>query len=317
MAMSLQQAYDNCEQLVNQCVQQLTNEGNSDPLSRFSLDKLTSVQGIVKSMMSSLEKEEALFSESADLSDWSLKELNSYVSDIREASRKLSIVLAAGANQFSGQVTNDASALQALQPYLDPGIFKAADINSLVSVVQLSSPNGSICRHRHYTYQCPFGCGNNATGNLPNFTPTNDFTQGATSAATAKKLSQHLSDLAKQFEELHQTNIKHSNDRSKKEQIQKNLVSNLGKLVPMMRRHVLRIGIAKGQHLNISNGCANVSTITRLFDYATVENCHRQLEDGRDRVIQELTLRKLESKMRAETPEKCPAKRRKLENDDK
>lgn len=127
-----------------------------------------------------------------------------------------------------------------------------------------------------------------------------------------KRLAKHLSEMAEYCKKEGKNRETSSADKDEKSKRFALLQKEVKALVPKLREHVLRVGLGKGKHLNISSGCGNVSTITNMFDYATVENAHRQVEDGRDCILQEFTLRKLATKMGMQTPEKCAAKRRKL-----
>ena len=62
---------------------------------------------------------------------------------------------------------------------------------------------------------------------------------------------------------------------------------------------------SKGQHLNISQGCANVSTIHQMFSYKDVENVHREVEAARNIITQDMTIRR----MRAFEPVKPKARK--------
>lgn len=65
----------------------------------------------------------------------------------------------------------------------------------------------------------------------------------------------------------------------------------------MLKTHALRVGIAKGPHLNVSQGCGDVMTIAELFGFAAVEGAHREVEDCRDRILQETIMRKMQRKL--------------------
>jgi len=321
MTLTLHQAHQQCGQLLSQAISQLTQERQSDPLSNVSLTRLNSLSAGVKKAMAMLEEEATVFSDGADLSSLTTENLNSLASDIREASRKLSIVLAAGSNQFRGQAQSDVQLLDSLKSYFDPTIAQALNLDALIPVLQSGLKEGA-CQHgyphhqgyyeydedaeeaEYYNHACPHGCASQGLAVEPSVTLTNDFGPESSAAASMKILSEHFSALAKACEQIHADQNSHAQEKGEKTQVHEQLTQDVSELVPLLRSHVLRIGIAKGQHLNISNGCGNVATITSLFDYAAVENAHRQLEEGRDRILQELTLRRLESKMHAQTPAK-------------
>lgn len=64
-----------------------------------------------------------------------------------------------------------------------------------------------------------------------------------------------------------------------------------------LRRHAIRIGLGRCQHIDISQGGKNINTIVDVFDYRSMESAHRQLEDCRDNIVQELTARRLEKRL--------------------
>ncbi|CAE8587833.1 unnamed protein product [Polarella glacialis] len=263
--------------------------------------------------LSDLSLEAEVFSGSADLSEFKTDELNRMASDIREASRKLAIVLAAGSNTFVAQAQTDGNLLGALRSYIDPAIALDLNLEELVPFLntQLGQHGIAVCPHG--LYPCRYGCKSEVPSVVPpTISLTGDFNQEASAADSMKKLARHFSEMAKCCGQICSDRSTGVKQKQEKQAAKDTLTKEVQKLIPLLRSHVLRIGIAKGQHLNISSGCGNVATITNLFECATVENAHRQLEDCRDRLLQELTLRRLEAKMNALTPKKCAAKRRKL-----
>lgn len=328
MAISLQHACEQCGSLANALASQTAQEDGSDPLSTVTLKKLKELQAGLKTVGSTLDAEGHLFSSTVDLSDFETAKLNDVAADIREASRKLSIVLAAGSNSFQASAQSDVQTLESLQTYFDPSVTRALSLNELIPLLKPSGGNAK-CAHQYPLTSCPYGCNHSRCchgysraccphgcsgqqGNVYSITLSSTFAQDATAAQTLKKLAKHLSEMAEHCEKECKNRETSSAEKDEKSKTFALMQQEVKALVPKLREHVLRVGLGKGKHLNISSGCGNVSTITNMFDYATVENAHRQLEDGRDRILQELTLRKLEAKMSMQTPEKCAAKRRKV-----
>eukprot|EP00747_Dinoflagellata_sp_TGD_P171295 gnl/TRDRNA2_/TRDRNA2_205038_c0_seq1.p1 gnl/TRDRNA2_/TRDRNA2_205038_c0~~gnl/TRDRNA2_/TRDRNA2_205038_c0_seq1.p1 ORF type:complete len:233 (+),score=28.33 gnl/TRDRNA2_/TRDRNA2_205038_c0_seq1:233-931(+) len=224
------------------------------------------------------------------------------VSDIREASRKLAIVLAAGFNKFREQAQQDAALLQSLSSYFDPKVAESLCVPELVKILNSQS---TTCPHGYHSYNCCYGCHQSAQNSAySQFTLTGSFKKAATAAQTVDNLSKHFRDLAEQCAKIASERNDVAKSQKQKVALQQQLTKLVQKLVPLLKNHVLRVGIGKGRHLNISQGCGNVSTITKLFSYATVENAHRQLEDCRDRIVQELTMRKFEARTAGDRPNK-------------
>eukprot|EP00966_Prymnesium_polylepis_P264004 6099141-Prymnesium_polylepis.1 len=129
----------------------------------------------------------------------------------------------------------------------------------------------------------------------------------STGADGLKQLAKQLSTMSEEIEKLAAVRDEASSDRPKTKKMLNELKADAESLAPMLRSHVLLVGLAKGQHLNISQGCANVGVLQTHFDYAAVEGAHRQVEDARDHIQQEITFRKLNGKLKQRSSEtSCP-----------
>ena len=67
-------------------------------------------------------------------------------------------------------------------------------------------------------------------------------------------------------------------------------------LIPALKKHILRVGVGKG-HVSI----AQLSTLFTADESGFLEGVHRELEHCRDTIVQELTLRKLEMRVKQQT----------------
>jgi len=223
-------------------------------------------------------------------------------------------VLSAGSGQFQNQAKQDAKTLQSLSPYVDPEVARDLCVPELTQLLQAldgANSQAAPCSCGYQRGQCPYGCVSAANGctSAANIQihPTEDFNKASTAAGTLTKLSKHFAELARHCEQIATRREDERDQQGAKKLEAEKLRDQAKELVPLIRSHVLRVGIGKGQHLNISSGCANVGTITQLFSYAAVEDAHRQLEDCRDQILQEITMRKLRAKM-----DESPGKRRKV-----
>jgi len=262
--------------MVMQMNTQWTQEQAKDPLLDMDVDQLESTMVGLEEASKKLESEASVGFDSVDMSSYEVGELETMSSAVREASRKFAIALAAGPDHFQGQGKDDVESIKNLQPYIAPEVIKDLNVPVLEQVVATQRRYECILRSSPIIDQS-----------------TADFKLEETSADTMKKLANHFAELGKHCEKISNDRSKSAKQKGKKETIKTALKKKLGSLMPMLRRHVLRAGIGKGQHLNMYT---NVSAIKELFSYEAVEEAHRQMEDGRDRIMQELTLRKLEAK---------------------
>lgn len=306
--LTLQQVQQQTSQLINYATSQITQEDAADPFSSVTMETLNKLAAGVAKASKKLQTESGIFSDTADLTEYKVAELSKLVSDVRESSRKLSIVLAAGSAQFRNQQQNEIQTLTSLSSYCDPEIIKDLDVPTLSSVLSLKTsgthcPHGQLRQHcgscRQY---CPHGtyrqnCASCTAASQVQVQLKGDFNQAGSAEGTLTKLAKRLSELAEQCKNQAAERKNAAEQKGVKEKEMARLEQALKKLVPMLKSHVLHVGVGKGQHLNISSGCANVGTITQFFSYEAVENAHREMEDCRDRIVQELTMRKFEAKM--------------------
>lgn len=306
MAVSLTRGVRNCQDLAQAVEQQLREEVQADPLSQFPLQQLNALVEAVQKVSAFLSEEEQIFASDADLSGFETEKLTTLASDVREASRKLAIVLAAGCNQFRAQQGGNADVLQSLAGYFHPSIQAQLEVDQLVHFLRSQEEVRSGVHRHGAAYEeeelfsdddCGYNCPRPGPDPIGRVMFDGNFAECGTGAETLQKLSKHLSVLAEHCSKLQKEREDDAKQQDEKQRASNLLKTGVASLVPMLRKHVLRVGIGKVQMLNLSQGCANVSTLSSMFDYAAVEDAHRQLEDGRDRILQEVTLRKLQAKL--------------------
>merc|ERR1712070_445077 len=116
-------------------------------------------------------------------------------------------------------------------------------------------------------------------------------------------------------------------DRNRKMAVHERLVTEVNSVLPMLRQHVLKIGLSKtqlqnkderlkelDQKINLKNESQS-HKLTSLFTYKAVEDAHRSVEDCRERVMQELLFRrsKVERRLKREEELEIERERRKEE----
>jgi hypothetical protein len=275
----------------------------ADPLSRWTLDEIKALSESVEKTLAYLIDEEELFSGTASLDDLKEEELKTMLSDIKESSRKLSIVLGGGLNQFtkSSVGADILTVLNNLASYFSPKL-SMLDVKGLVAFYS----------RQNAVQLCPYGCGIplNQCGHWHQYHGHHQqakvafpFTlnlQPEDLAHSGKSGTQQLKSLAKMatkfsgvLDKMVESREADEKQRMEKPKSVKMLESGAEKLAPLLKMHAIRVGLGKGQHLNISQGCVNVNTLYNQFEYSTVENAHRQVEDARDLIQQELVIRRL------------------------
>mmetsp|Transcript_89162 Transcript_89162/g.236964 ORF Transcript_89162/g.236964 Transcript_89162/m.236964 type:complete len:344 (-) Transcript_89162:12-1043(-) len=333
MAVTLGSAIKQCQDLLDQATQQLAQEAQGDPLSVVSLKQLNARAIGLRAATATLEEEEALFTGRSDLSALKDDELNSMASDVREASRKLSIVLAAGSSQFKGPVLTEVQVLDQLLPYFDPSNRSHGSAQAEVKVLDQLLPFLTPCIRNELSQKAlgrvlqeaadgrGGGAGRRAglrdqVVSETSLVCAQDFERAGTASASMGKLAGHFSELAEKCKQISQDRERHAQEREAKARARDRLKEVLHKLAPVLLRRHLRvlIGVARGKASSGPSEIGNANTITSLFDFESVDHAHRQLEDCRDRVLQEITLRRLESRQAKRSEQRAPRLRRRTKS---
>eukprot|EP00929_Paragymnodinium_shiwhaense_P038939 TRINITY_DN20499_c0_g1_i2.p1 TRINITY_DN20499_c0_g1~~TRINITY_DN20499_c0_g1_i2.p1 ORF type:complete len:318 (-),score=61.51 TRINITY_DN20499_c0_g1_i2:385-1338(-) len=302
MEITLQEAGQKCQHLLCQGVQQLIQESGQDPLANCSLEKLTAVVSWLDRVKGKLEEESGIFSRNHEIGQYSNAKLDILLPQVREASRMLSIALLTEPARFLNKRKGDVDMIKALEPYSDPALMEGLDLQTIAIAMRpivgtTPTPTSAECSDEE---KAESTCSSQHSGR-PRLVQTvrlsNDFTRGATAVETMQTLAKHFSELAAKFEDLHKRQTTHVQEKTQKEELKRKIAAALKDIVPMLRDHVLRVGITKCQLLLPDNPATAAAAIAKLFDYATVNVAHRQLEEARDRLLQELTWRHLQEKL--------------------
>ena len=120
-----------------------------------------------------------------------------------------------------------------------------------------------------------------------------NFIRGSTCLDGLKSLANMTKKLSDQFQSMVDSREEALSQASKKKAAVRDVKNAAANLAPLLKKHALRIGVGKGQDLNISQGCANVSTMYKMFAYTEVEDAHREIEAARNHIMQDMTIRRL------------------------
>jgi len=154
-----------------------------------------------------------------------------------------------------------------------------------------------------------------------------DANRAATSQESLVRLATVCEKFAVQCRSIAQLRVAKMEDRSKKLEVKQMLLDEVDSVLPMLRQHVLKIGLSKTQlkddslspqKRNAQAFGGNVShKLTSLFTHEAVTDAHRAVEDCRERLMQELLFRraKVERRLlREEEQEKEKEASRRLGN---
>merc|ERR1712070_257659 len=113
-------------------------------------------------------------------------------------------------------------------------------------------------------------------------------------------------------------------DRNRKMAVHERLVTEVNSVLPMLRQHVLKIGLSKtqlqnkderlkelDQKINLKNESQS-HKLTSLFTYKSVEDAHRAVEDCRERLMQELLFRRSKVERRLQREEEMELERERV-----
>ena len=300
---SLSQAVSLLQQAGEQTEQLLQTEKAQIPLADWPLETIQSLAKGVADANERLAKEDAMFADDKDFSTIDDEELKSMLADMTESSRKLAIVLAGGLNQFD-QYAGHRQAQQSVQQifqnlscFFSPELGKLLDVAKLQKFLDDSVQHATlgVARHQHH-YGHHYGRHAEPVLLDDSIVSAADLQlKGTAGLDKMKSLAGMTKKLSEQFERMAEAREKDSKQAKQKTKAAEKLKSATAQLSPLLKKHALRIGVGKGQHLNISQGCANVDTIYQLFDYKDVEDVHREIEAARNVIMQDMTIRRMQA----------------------
>ena len=246
------------------------------------------VAGVAK-VPKKAQREIARFSSARDLKECEDAELQKLLSDVCVSYHKCANVQAvsgfdkflaqtvSGFDKFQDQGQTEIQAIRVLSPFCDGDIIEDLDVSTLSRVLGLKTLGNHQALHltsrRLGQPQCQGG-----------------FKPGRNSEETVTRLAKFLSELAKQFESQAVERREATKPKGVKEKEVAVLEQKLKRLVSLMKDYVLRVGVGPCRHLGTFR-------ITRLFSDQFVNKVSREMQNCRDRVMQEMTMRKLGAKL--------------------
>lgn len=232
MAQQLTQVMTQSRDFATQAMDQIFQENLADPLSGTSHKKVFELTEGVAKVRERLRIESKLFSPEADLSAYVDEELSMMLPDVRESSRKLAVVLAAGGrgrcgssrsrsrsrsnSRRSRSFNTTAHILQSVASYLDPAVAKDLNSTELVKFLSLTShePVGRKEQEKRYDRSRSRSCSTGSSegvhirGKRGQQRVTREelsihlkerFSPGSTGAASLRKLATQLQSISEQL----------------------------------------------------------------------------------------------------------------------
>ena len=254
----------------------------------FDLSEVQQLAASVDAVMLRLGQDGALYSGDVEFGKHDTRALEQLLEQIREASRKLAVMLAASLSPRStpgrSKGTTTMSRLVDLQPLCglscDEVPFSALD--DLVSSLNISES------HRRTGTRLTMTMTKELPDRSLRYTPP---------AASLQRLKDLCLETVEQLEQLRAAREKTEFERGEKTDLARALKKTvLTELLPALKRRVLYVGLGRG--------LVTVQEAMGLFDddeSELFERVHADLEKCRDRVVQELTLRKLDDRVRHAT----------------
>lgn len=298
MASGMQQTLQSCQVLAAMIQAQMVDEDKFDPLPAKTTSQLEELVVCVRKTKEVLAREGVIFSDRADFTGYSDRELFAMTCFVRESSRMLSIVLSRGAGYFlQGQGMSIVQELKMMEPYIDGKVKEFLTFEALLDVLTLSERMSK-----------PHKGGNPAEsriGLLSNHPDMLAFdciakAKGVTSEESLERLADICEIFAKQCRMVGVTRRGKIEDRIRKNSAKILLLEEVADMMPMLRQHVLRIGLGKSQQqegakLTSGGNSVKYASLCSLFTHTAVENAHRAVEDCRERLIQEAMARKVKA----------------------
>eukprot|EP00929_Paragymnodinium_shiwhaense_P088346 TRINITY_DN48643_c0_g1_i2.p1 TRINITY_DN48643_c0_g1~~TRINITY_DN48643_c0_g1_i2.p1 ORF type:complete len:665 (+),score=164.11 TRINITY_DN48643_c0_g1_i2:205-2199(+) len=285
----LQEAWQIVLELAYSASTQIMQENAADLVAGVSLEKLLALKEGVLLAGKRLEKEDDMFTGKAVLGEVSNRDLQMLVGNIRESSRRLAVALSGGAGAFRSEAQDDAMILASVAEYLDASISEALNAPELREL--LSRFGQQVCSGPASNQLDPAMAGAFTNGGLvvapgrqlPTVSFQGDFVREDKAASTLRKLMLRAGELLQHCEVLAVDCDKALEDRAAKEVAKEELLQAVRNLVPVLSRHVIR--------LLSHRGGLEATMLPSLFAFELVEETHRQLEECRDRLQQELARR--------------------------
>lgn len=290
MASAMLHTLQSCQNLCTVTQAQMLDEDKCDPLPTKTVEQLEEVMVNLRKSKEVLRREATMFSHNADFSEYTDRELAAMTAFVKESSRVLSILLAGGVQHFyTGQGMGMVQELKNMSTFIDGKVKEFLNFPEFVDAIEVKARTG-----RYETKQRVVG----TMTNHPDMCFFHDLEagRGNTSQESLEILGSLLEMLAGQCRTVAETRGAKLTARARKVQVHEAIKQEAESLLPMLRLHVLRVGMGKTT-LRDGTGLASggqLEKITNTFTFQVVQQAHRSLENTRERLLQESLVRKFQ-----------------------
>lgn len=305
MASAMHQTMQTCANLATMLQTQMLDEDKIDPFPARTTTELEEMLDACRRTKEVLSREALIYSNEADFSNYSDSELLAMNQFVRENSRMLSVILAGGKQHFwNGQGLSTVQELKNMYYFIDDKVKEFLMLDKVMDTLEIKMRYGRQSN-------TPKNLNPATHPELLAFT-TIDANRAPTSQESLLRLANVCEKFAVQCRGISQMRVEKMEDRKRKAVVKEMLLVEVDSLLPMLRQHVLKIGLSKTQlqHKDAKAeakgqdkfGGSNSHKLTSLFTHAAVEDAHRAVEDCRERLMQEMLFRrsKVERRLKAE-----------------
>jgi len=312
MASAMHQTIQTCQNMATMAQTQMMDEDKIDPFPARTTVELDEMVEACLRTKEVLGREELIYSKNADFTRYSDQELVAMNAFVRESSRMLSIILAGGAQHFwNGQGLSTSQELKNMYHYIDDKVKEFYLLDKIIEFLDIKTKYGRK------------GVVPTKTASLSTHPEALAFiaidaNRAPTSQETLLRVAQLCEKFAVQCRAVSQTRALKMDDRTRKTDVKERLMLEIDSVLPMLRMHVLRIGLSKTQlkdrgSTNGSNsqGGNHSQKLTSLFTHRAVEEAHRDVEASKDRLMQEMLFRRARVERRLQREDEEEAERKK------
>jgi hypothetical protein len=278
---------------------QIVDEDRIDPFPLKTTVELEELVEACRRTKEILSRETLIYSRTADFSMYGDQELAAMNAFVRETARMLSVVLAGGREHFfNGQGMSMVQELQKMELFIDGKVKEFLLVDKLIETLGIKEKYG---RKTQTSKEKTSPISNHPDVSI--FASV-DAAKGATSPESLQKLAEICERFAGQCREVSKIRYEKCIDRTRTLDARESLQSQVEELMPLLRQHVLRIGLTKstsnGRHENTGTVIDHSRLMTSIFTHQAVTEAHRAVEDCRERLLQETLFRKQKAEKRME-----------------
>jgi len=302
MAAAMNQTMQTCQHLAIMTQTQMMDEDKVDPFPAKTTAELEDMVKACRRTKEILARESLIYSKNADFTKYSDSELLAMSAFVRESSRMLSIILAGGPQHFwNGQDSSTLQELKKMFNYIDGKVKEFLLLDQLMETLEFKIRYGRNVSQGKVAVL-------SGHPDLSCFTAY-EATKGTTSQETMERLAEICEKFAVQCRSVAKTRVHKMEDRAKKIEVKEKLLVEIDSVVPALRQHVLRIGMHKcqlqdgGGQQPPKTASTPANKITSLFSFKAVQEAHRNVEDCRERLMQEQLFRRAKVERRLEKEE--------------